>query len=139
MIITSGYIENMKITQELLKKSVSCRSRYLLYRSLICQDSLKLVGLSKKGITLIIIFSIVKVKLLFKIVFISILIIPRILFIIEKYISKLSPSDNVNKNVKIYFHIQWESGQNVHKEKKKKICTSLLPNQEITTIKFIWQ
>ena len=106
MIITSGYIENMKITQELLKKSVSCRSRYLLYRSLICQDSLKLVGLPKKGITLIIIFSVVKVKFLFKIVFISILIIPRILFIIEKYISKLSPSDNVNKNVKIYFHIQ---------------------------------
>ena len=119
MIITSGYIENMKITQELLKKSVSCRSRYLLYRSLICQDSLKLVGLPKKGITLIIIFSIVKVKLLFKIVFISIPFVPRILFIIEKYISKLSPSDNVNKNVKIYFHIQWESGQNVHKEKKK--------------------
>ena len=42
MIITSGYIEDMKITQELLKKSVICRSRYLLNRSSICQDSLKL-------------------------------------------------------------------------------------------------
>ena len=42
MIITSGYIENMKITQELLKKSAICRSRYLLNRSLIYGDSLKL-------------------------------------------------------------------------------------------------
>ena len=41
MIITSDYIEDMKITQELLKKSVICRSRYLLDRSSICQDSLK--------------------------------------------------------------------------------------------------
>ena len=32
----------MKITQELLKKSVICRSQYLLNRSSICQDSLKL-------------------------------------------------------------------------------------------------
>ena len=106
MIITSGYIEDMKITQELLKKSASCRSLYLFGRSSICQNSLKLVGLPKKGITLIIIFFIVKVKLLFKKVFISVLIIPRFLFIIGKYISKLSPSDNVNKNGKIYFLIQ---------------------------------
>ena len=42
MIITSGYIKDMKITQELLKKSAICMSRYLLNRSSICQDSLKL-------------------------------------------------------------------------------------------------
>ena len=42
MIITSGYIENTKITQELLKKSAICKSRYLLDRSSIYQDSLKL-------------------------------------------------------------------------------------------------
>ena len=42
MIITSGYIEDMKITQELLKESAICRSWYLLDRILICQDSLKL-------------------------------------------------------------------------------------------------
>ena len=42
MIITSGYIEDTKITQELLKKSAICRSQYFLNRSLICQDSLKL-------------------------------------------------------------------------------------------------
>ena len=42
MIITSGYIEDMKITQELFKKSAICKSRYLLDRSLICWDSLKL-------------------------------------------------------------------------------------------------
>ena len=42
MIITSGYIEDMKITEELLKKSAICRSRYLLDRNSICQDSLKL-------------------------------------------------------------------------------------------------
>ena len=42
MIITSGYIEDMKITQELLKKSATCKSRYLLDRSSICRDSLKL-------------------------------------------------------------------------------------------------
>ena len=42
MIFTGGYIEDMKITQELLKKSAICRSRYLLNRSSICQDSLKL-------------------------------------------------------------------------------------------------
>ena len=69
MIIISDYIEDMKITQELLKKSASCRSLYLFGRSSICQNSLKLVGLPKKGITLIIIFSIVKVKLLFKFFF----------------------------------------------------------------------
>ena len=42
MIITSGKIEDMKITQELLKKSAIYRSRYLLDRSSICQDSLNL-------------------------------------------------------------------------------------------------
>ena len=42
MIITSGYVEDMKITQELLKKNAICRSRYLLDKSSICQDSLKL-------------------------------------------------------------------------------------------------
>ena len=42
MIITSSYIEDMNITQELLKKSAICRSQYLLNRSLICWDSLKL-------------------------------------------------------------------------------------------------
>ena len=42
MIITSGYIEDMKITQELLKKSAIYRSRYLIDRSSICWDSLKL-------------------------------------------------------------------------------------------------
>ena len=42
MIITSGYIEDMKITQELLKESAICRSWYLLDRILIYQDSLKL-------------------------------------------------------------------------------------------------
>ena len=42
MIITSGYIEDMKITQELLKKSAIYRSRYLLDRSSIYRDSLKL-------------------------------------------------------------------------------------------------
>ena len=36
MIITSGYIKNMKITQKLFKKSAICRSQYLLDRSLIC-------------------------------------------------------------------------------------------------------
>ena len=34
MIITSGYIEDMEITQELLKKSAIYRSRYLLNKSL---------------------------------------------------------------------------------------------------------
>ena len=82
------------------------------------QNDDKIIGLPKKGITLIIIFSIAKVKLLLKKVFISVLIKPRILFIIGKYISKLIPSNNVNKNGKIYFLIQWESSQNVHKEKK---------------------
>ena len=61
---------------------------------------------------------------------------PRILFIIGKYISKLSPSADVKKNGKIYFLIQWELGQDVQ---WKKNCKSLLPNQEITTIKPIWQ
>ena len=42
MIITNGYIEDMKITQELLKISAICKSRYLLNKSSICQDSLKL-------------------------------------------------------------------------------------------------
>ena len=42
MIITSGLIEDLKITQELLKKSAICRSRYLLDKNSICQDSLKL-------------------------------------------------------------------------------------------------
>ena len=42
MIITNGYIEDMKIAQELLKKSAICRSRYLLDRNSICWDSLKL-------------------------------------------------------------------------------------------------
>ena len=42
MIITSGYIKDMKITQELFKKSAICRFWYLLNRSLICWDSLKL-------------------------------------------------------------------------------------------------
>lgn len=42
MIITNCYIKDMKITQELLKKSAICRSRYLLDRSSICRDSLKL-------------------------------------------------------------------------------------------------
>ena len=42
MISISGYIKDMKITQELLKKSAICRSRYLLDRSSICRDSLKL-------------------------------------------------------------------------------------------------
>ena len=32
----------MKITQELLKKNAICKSRYLLNRSSICRDSLKL-------------------------------------------------------------------------------------------------
>ena len=36
MIITSGYIEDMKITQELLKKSAIYKSQYLLDRSSIC-------------------------------------------------------------------------------------------------------
>ena len=42
MIITSSYIESMKITQELLEKSAICRSQFLLDRSSICQDLLKL-------------------------------------------------------------------------------------------------
>ena len=42
MIITSGYIEDIKIIQELLKKSEIYKSRYLLDRSSICRDSLKL-------------------------------------------------------------------------------------------------
>ena len=42
MIITSGYIEDMKITQELLKKSAIYKSQYLLDRSSICRDSLQL-------------------------------------------------------------------------------------------------
>ena len=42
MIITSGYVEDMKISQELLKKNAICKSRYLLDKSSICQDSLKL-------------------------------------------------------------------------------------------------
>ena len=42
MIITNSYIEDMKITQELLKKSAIFKSRYLLDRSSIYQDSLKL-------------------------------------------------------------------------------------------------
>ena len=36
MIITSGKIEDMKITQELLKKSAIYKFRYLLDRSSIC-------------------------------------------------------------------------------------------------------
>ena len=59
-----------------------------------------------------------------------------ILFIIGKYISKLSPSANVNKNGKFYFLIQWRAGQDFHKEGN---CKSLLPNQEIMTIKPISQ
>ena len=65
-------------------------------------------------------FSVVKVKLLFKNVFISVLIIPGVIFVIGKYIFKLSPSVNVNKNGKIYFLIQRELGQDVHKKKEKK-------------------
>lgn len=42
MIITSDWIEDMQITQELLKKSAIYRSRHLLDKSSICQDSLKL-------------------------------------------------------------------------------------------------
>ena len=42
MIITSDYIEDMKITQELLKKIAIYKSRYLLDRSSIYRDSLKL-------------------------------------------------------------------------------------------------
>ena len=42
MIITSGWLEDMKITQELLKNSAICRSRFLLDRSSICRYSLKL-------------------------------------------------------------------------------------------------
>ena len=42
MVIKSGYIEDMKIIQEQLKKSAICRSRYLLDRSSICQNSLTL-------------------------------------------------------------------------------------------------
>ena len=42
MIIISGYIEDMNITQELLKKSAIFRSQYLLNRSSICRGSLKL-------------------------------------------------------------------------------------------------
>ena len=42
MIITNSYFEDMKITQELLKKSAICKSQYLLDKSSICQDSLKL-------------------------------------------------------------------------------------------------
>ena len=42
MIITSSYIEDMKITQELLKKNAIYKSRYLLDRSSIYRDSLKL-------------------------------------------------------------------------------------------------
>ena len=42
MIITSGKIEDMKITQELLKKSAIYKFWYLLDRSSICWDSLKL-------------------------------------------------------------------------------------------------
>ena len=42
MIITSGYIEDMKITQELLKKSAISKSRYLLDKSSINRDSLNL-------------------------------------------------------------------------------------------------
>ena len=41
MIITSGKIEDMKITQELLKKSAIYKFRYLLDRSSIYRDSLK--------------------------------------------------------------------------------------------------
>ena len=33
MIITNGYIEDVKITQELLKKSIICKSRYLIDKS----------------------------------------------------------------------------------------------------------
>ena len=47
---------------------------------------------------------------------------PRILFIIGKYISKLSPSADVKKNGKIYFLIQWESGQDVQWKKIVKVC-----------------
>ena len=37
--------------------------------------------------------------------------------------SKLSPSTDVNKNSKIYFLIQWKSGQDVHMGKKiVKVC-----------------
>ena len=42
MIITSGYIGDMKITQELPKKSAICKSRYFLDKSLICRNLLKL-------------------------------------------------------------------------------------------------
>ena len=42
MIITSGYIEDMKITQKLIKKSAIYKSWYLLDRSSICWDSLNL-------------------------------------------------------------------------------------------------
>ena len=46
------------------------------------------------------------------------------------------PSVDVNKNGKFYFLIQWGAGQDLHKKKNWK---SLLPNQEITTIKPIQQ
>ena len=42
MIVASDYIEDMKVTQKLLKKSAIRRSRYLLDRSSIYRDSLKL-------------------------------------------------------------------------------------------------
>ena len=53
MIITSGYIEDIKITQELLEKNAFYKSQYLLDRSSICQDSLNLdtcLDLSTYGI-----------------------------------------------------------------------------------------
>ena len=42
MIITSGYIGDMKIIQKLLKKSAIYKSQYFLDKSSIYQDSLKL-------------------------------------------------------------------------------------------------
>ena len=42
MIITSGYIGDMKIIQKLLKKSAIYKSQYFLDKSSTYQDSLKL-------------------------------------------------------------------------------------------------
>ena len=46
MIITSGYIEDMKIIQELLKKSANCKSRYLLVKHTLTMH----VALSRSNI-----------------------------------------------------------------------------------------
>ena len=56
-----------------------------------------------------------------------------ILFIVGKYISKLSPSDNVNKNGKIYFLISMRIRSKYTQGKKiVKVCCQIKKSQPLS-------